>query len=115
MRGRCGPLVTMHRDRRCRERSVDQLYRAAFTPPPPDLPSGHPAAEEHVRGSQHPLARLDESSVAEARRLKAEGWSYPDLVRRFGVSSSALFHAISGRTWRHVPMAAAAERGDSPP
>lgn len=56
----------------------------------------------HTRG--HHIGRiLDEEKVAEARRLKGEGWSMPDLCERFGVKRIAMYNAITGRTWKHVP------------
>jgi hypothetical protein len=57
-----------------------------------------------ARGSAHGRAVLTEELVIEVRRLKAEGVSYPALVRRFGVGKVTLFYAISGRTWSHIPM-----------
>lgn len=72
--------------------------------PPPPIVEDDRAPARPVRGSAHGRARLTEESVAEARRLKAEGWSYPALARRYGVNRVTLFYAISGRTWSHVPM-----------
>ena len=109
---RGGPSVCLSRDGRPCERSVDRLYREAFPPPPPP---GHPGGPLRLgpgaRGSDHGRARLTEALVTEARRLKSEGWSYPELARRYGVGKVTLFYAITGKTWRHVP----AERQPAPP
>lgn len=101
------PFVDLQRDGREVRRAVEDLMREAFTPPPPTLPSGRPGPEVHHRGSAHPKAKLDESRVAESRRLKAQGWTYAELIERFGCSKSTLEKAILGLTWRHVPMPSA--------
>ena len=64
-----------------------------------------------VRGSAHGRAKLDEPAVIEARRLKAEGWTYPALAERYGVGRVTLFYAISGRTWQHLPHDSAERNG----
>jgi len=87
-------------DRKCERRIVD-LYRVAFAPM---LPIGSARAASIVRGSESGRAKLDEAKVAEARRLKRTGWTYPELAARYGVGKVALFYAITGRTWSHVPM-----------
>jgi hypothetical protein len=58
----------------------------------------------YALGSRHGRARLTEHRVREARRLRAKGWTYPELCRRYGVARLTLYYAITGRTWSHVPM-----------
>jgi len=54
-------------------------------------------------GSARPTAKLTESDVAEARRLRSSTEeSYVSLGRRFGVSHTTMRRAISGTTWSHV-------------
>lgn len=160
--GATGPFVKLRHEGKSYRRSVELLYRAAWTPgdlypselarlgragetipparspvpadlPPPyvappaldmdqavsrqavSLPAPVPLPlndgdDDHdwprvVRGEAHGRSKLTEASVIEARRLKREGWTYPELVERYGVSKVTLFYAISGRTWGHVPMA----------
>lgn len=55
-------------------------------------------------GSSHYASRLTEESVAEARRLRAEGHSYPSLARRYGVTKQCVRNAIRGKTWKHVTI-----------
>jgi hypothetical protein len=104
--GRHDGKVVLYRQGRRYVRSVAALHRAAFDPEEfaPELPSG-PIAEP-VIGSAHGRAKLDEAKVAEARRLRREGWTYNDLARRYDVSENAVYYAVIGRTWRHVPMTA---------
>lgn len=94
--------VSLSRDGRKITRSADKLYREAF---PPVVHRSIELADfgPEARGSDHGRAVLDAEKVTEARRLKAEGWTYPQLVKRFGVSRNTLYYAISGRTWTHVP------------
>jgi hypothetical protein len=92
------PFVALHRDGHAFYRSINSLYRATYSTV--DLMGLGPES----RGSAHHFARLDEAKVIEARRLKAAGSTYPELVERFGVGRVTLFYAISGRTWSHVPI-----------
>jgi hypothetical protein len=82
---------------------VDRVY-----PPRPAVPDDVPFVplpEVDPRGR----AKLDEDKVVELRRLKAEGWTYPQLARHFGIARSTVHYALNGCTWRHVP------RADQPP
>jgi hypothetical protein len=68
-------------------------------------------------GSRNPNARLTEALVVEMRRRSREGVSYTRLARDSGVSVSAAYRAIVGRSWRHVrddalPAEAVAEVGE---
>jgi hypothetical protein len=78
---------------------VDQVF-----PPPPAAGASAPFVplpeEDRIGGR----VKLDEEKVAELRRLKAEGWTYPRLARRFGIARSTVHYALNGCTWRHVPM-----------
>jgi hypothetical protein len=78
---------------------VDQVY----PPPPAPSPSAPfvPQPEEDRIGGR---VKLDEEKVSELRRLKAEGWTYPQLARRFNIARSTVHYALNGCTWRHVPM-----------
>jgi hypothetical protein len=105
--GRGSRWVLLYREGRHFSRSVSRLYREAFAPvaiPRPEPLSLGSHMGEPAVGSAHGRAKLDEAMVAEARRLKREGWTYPKLVERYGVGKVTLFYAVSGRTWRHVPM-----------
>jgi len=61
---------------------------------------GHP-------GERNPRACLTEDAVRIARKLYepySRQWGVRALARRFGVSCTAMHHAISGKCWPHVPM-----------
>ena len=82
-------------------RSVGALYRAAVVA---RLPIGPPRTVVAPRGESHGRAVLTEAKVIEARRLRSEGWAYHELGVRYGVSEGTVLAAVSGKTWRHVPM-----------
>jgi Mor family transcriptional regulator len=63
------------------------------------------------RGEQNHRAKLTEAKVVEARRLYVEeGWSHEDLSMHYEVSHSTIRHALSGKTWGHVPGIVLARR-----
>lgn len=52
-------------------------------------------------GNRHPSAKLTEDLVGRARAEYQGGrTSYPSLARRFGVSTSSMYAAVTGKTWR---------------
>jgi hypothetical protein len=53
------------------------------------------------RGESHGQSKLSEGDVAEIRRLRATGMSYPAIARRFPAERTAVRHAAIGLTWRH--------------
>jgi len=55
----------------------------------------------HTRGKRNGLAKLTEEMVLEARRLDATGprGTLTRLARDWGVTQSALHHAVNGRSW----------------
>ena len=56
-------------------------------------------------GSDHPLAILNEDLVYQMRVAHYDhGWSYASIAKKFDVSQSAVFFAVSGRRWKHVAM-----------
>jgi DNA-binding CsgD family transcriptional regulator len=64
------------------------------------------------KGSAHGRSKLTEEKVIEMRRLRSEGWTTPQLARRFGVSRNTACYAMSGATWKHVPGAIVPSRTD---
>jgi len=70
--------------------------------PAPEHPGGPTRRGSRSRGAEHPKAKLDESGVIEARRLRSEGWLLSALAAKFGVSEQAMSAAVNARTWRHV-------------
>jgi len=53
-------------------------------------------------GSSHPLSKLTEATVQEARSMQKNGKSYQELARHFGVCAQTMKDACNGKTWRHV-------------
>lgn len=54
------------------------------------------------RGGRHPYAKLNEDAVRIVRRRFAAGEHARDLATEFSVSSTTLWQAATGKTWRHV-------------
>jgi Mor family transcriptional regulator len=49
------------------------------------------------------MKRLTEHEVAEMRQLNREGtWTLPQLAARYGVSTTAIYQAVRGKTWARV-------------
>lgn len=82
--------------------------RAALGLPPIPLLAFDGAVAGQVHGETHPVAKLDEDVVRYCRALVRDGWSTcAGLARIFGVAQSAMWMAVHGATWNHVPGAVA--------
>lgn len=55
-------------------------------------------------GIAHRDAKLDDGAVREMRRRKANGDSYRQLSREFGVNTEVARRAVLGVTWKHVAV-----------
>ena len=73
----------------------------AFGPPGPLPVKGMWGPPSH--GELNGSAKLTEAKVVELRKLKALGWTYPALAKRYGISRATVGAVLSGRTWGHVP------------
>lgn len=60
--------------------------------------------EGNRRGSRHSGAKLTEDIVFDCRNRYAQGEDAYLLACEFGVTEAAMRFAISGHTWKHVPM-----------
>lgn len=56
-----------------------------------------------IRGESHYHATLTEEMVREARKLRALGWTYRLLGERYGCGTPAIYKAVQGITWSHIP------------
>ena len=56
-------------------------------------------------GSKNPRAKLNESKVADIRAANKIGSTNEDLARIYGVHRATIFEIVSGKKWRHVPIA----------
>ncbi len=55
-------------------------------------------------GEKSHASRLTEVEVLEMRRLHATGMGYKRLGKRFGVTQTTAYSAVSGITWKHLPF-----------
>jgi hypothetical protein len=56
-----------------------------------------------LKGDQTSWSVLREEGVIEARELYRSGWSLLDLAQEMGMSRAAMYSALVGRNWKHVP------------
>ena len=55
------------------------------------------------KGEKHPQAKLTENDVRTIRNLYAQGGvTYEALGKQFGVTGSAIYHAVKRVTWKHI-------------
>lgn len=54
------------------------------------------------RGERCRSAILTAKIVVRMRQLRRRGWTARRLGERFGVSGSAAYFAVSGRSWKHI-------------
>jgi HNH endonuclease len=62
----------------------------------------HP--EKVRRGEDITSAKLTEADVITCRDEHARGVTYRTLAARYGVRLSAIFRAVKGITWKHIPI-----------
>ena len=55
-----------------------------------------------VRGTSHPIAKLNEESVISLRLDRACGMSYTKLAQKYGIAPMTAHSAVNGKNWRHV-------------
>lgn len=55
-------------------------------------------------GEAHTHAVLTDAKVMEARRRWAEGASSGSLAKEYGVGTSTMHCAMTGRAWKHLPV-----------
>lgn len=60
------------------------------------------AKRRHMHGETHFKAKLTESKVRTARRLRERGWLFSRIAKRYGITKEAACYACIGRTWKHV-------------
>jgi hypothetical protein len=77
-----------------KENIHDCIERGNFSP------IEHP--ERNLRGEKSPKAKLSESDVLMARRMREHGQTYDSIGRHFGVHLSTIAYACSGVNWKHV-------------
>lgn len=55
-----------------------------------------------VRGEKNGSCKLKEEDVFKMREIKKQNFSYQYIAKIFGMSLSATFSAIKGRSWKHI-------------
>lgn len=55
-----------------------------------------------VRGEEVGLSKLTEKDVIKIRKLRNKGMMYKDIAPMFGINTSCVRAACTGRTWNHV-------------
>lgn len=61
------------------------------------------AKQRQSRGSNHYSAKLDEASVREIRKRRAEsGISHRSLAEEYGVSAPIITRIVNRKIWRHI-------------
>jgi Helix-turn-helix domain of resolvase len=111
---RVGPKVALRTIPRPEPPPVESAPLIVAVPPvpapiarPPAIADDDDGPRRYPRGSAHGRAKLDDRKVTEARLLHAAGFGVEFLMKRYpGVSRMALYYAITGKTWQHVPMPA---------
>ena len=64
---------------------------------------------DHCKGELHKNSKLTDEIVLEAKRLHANGWTYPELATKFSVHKTTLWEAATGRKWKHLTFDAPKE------
>ena len=59
----------------------------------------------HVFGSNHPMAKLNEEKVRAIHRLLADGMTKQHIANMFGVHRKRILDIVNGKIWRHVAPA----------
>jgi hypothetical protein len=59
-------------------------------------------ADRHAKGVKNGCSKLKDTDIIAIKKLNTEGISYQKLAIKFGVSKSAIWQIITGRSWRHV-------------
>jgi hypothetical protein len=67
------------------------------------VPGGtHCGAGQYRRGGLHWNARLTEAAVRGIRTDRINGASFSELASKYGVSKTAAFKVVKGKTWKRI-------------
>lgn len=56
----------------------------------------------YLTGENHHSTTLTDEIVVEARKMRADGLSYPKIAEHFQRSQMTIYDAIRGKTWCHI-------------
>lgn len=60
----------------------------------------HPCV--NFKGSEHPRAKLNDSDVLMIRSMRADGFRYSEIAKRFNVSADNVSLICRNKTWSHI-------------
>lgn len=67
-----------------------------------------------ARGAEHYCAKLNDEKVLELRvQHHVHGKTVRELAQAAGLNIATMFNALSGKTWKHVPMPNHAHKGNN--
>lgn len=66
---------------------------------------------DKTRGTKSHFAKLSEQDVIEIRRLCESGVRQLELSNKFGVSRECISVIINGKSWKHIPISRASNKG----
>lgn len=55
-------------------------------------------------GEQVHRAKVTADDVREMRRLRSQGMIYREIGERYGVCYGAVYDAVRGKNWKHIPL-----------
>lgn len=58
--------------------------------------------EKPCKGSTNGRAKITEEQAVEIRSLQRSGWTYTQLMVKYGLSKSMIGNIVQGKAWRHV-------------
>ena len=65
-----------------------------------DYPKGHSSLPQNILGKGQGWRLRTDVSTEELARLKAEGWSYPQLEKKFGMNRATIHQRLHGKVGR---------------
>ena len=54
------------------------------------------------KGEGNPNVKLTKEKVLKIRQLKKEGWSFPDLAKKFKVGKTCVCRIVHQQSWIHI-------------
>lgn len=58
----------------------------------------------NLRGTQQRTAKLTETAVLDARKMRLSGASFGQIARHYGINKKTAMQAVKGVRWSHVQM-----------
>ena len=84
------------------DNSADMVAKGRQNTPHGPRHGTHTHPESHARGSEHPNAKLNETTVVRIFALRSSGRTQQAIADEFGVSQSLIHRVLFGKRWAHV-------------